>query len=353
MPRWIDTLQHEAERALAPEVADYYRVGAGAGISVAEAPAAWDAVRFRPHVLRDVTTVSTRVSVLGTDLASPVLVASSTLQMQAHPDGEVAMAAGTREAGSLLVVSSNAGRTFADVGRAGSPWWVQAYVLADRDLTGEMLDAAVAAGARAVVLTVDTPVVGTKRWQGADVWDVVPVEHTMGNWARTGGRRDPNAKARDLTVADIAWTAQRCGVPVVVKGVLRGDDARAAVDAGAAGVIVSNHGGRQLDQAVPTAVALPEVADALAGTGAFVGVDGGIRSGAGVLAALCLGAHAVFLGRPALWALTVGGPAGVTRLIGDLTAELAEGMTLCGATSVAELTRDLVAGGPDIPLTHR
>jgi 4-hydroxymandelate oxidase len=208
-----------------------------------------------------------------------------------------------------------------------------------------MLQRAVEAGARAVVVTVDTPVVGTKHVVGRRVWDVVPEVHLMGNWDLTGTTDAVHEKARDLTARDIGWLADVTGVPVVVKGILRGDDAREAVDAGAAAVVVSNHGGRQLDQTVSTARALPEVVAALEGTSAAVTVDGGIRTGIHVLAALAMGADAVWIGRPALWALTVDGSDGVSRLIAELTAELAEAMALCGARYLAELTPDLV----DVP----
>jgi 4-hydroxymandelate oxidase len=341
--RWIDSLQAEAEARLLPEVADYYRQGAGAGISLAESVAAWDAVRLRPHVLRDVSTVTSATTVLGAQLSTPVLVASSTLQMQADPLGEAAMAAGVGAAGSLLTVSSNTGIPFADIGAAGAPWWVQAYVLEDRGRTRAMLERAVAAGAGAAVVTVDTPIVGTRHFVGRRVWDVVPEVHLMGNWDLTDTTQVVNEKARDLTTADIAWLAEVTGIPVVVKGILRGDDARQAVDAGAAAVVVSNHGGRQLDQAVSTAQALPEVAEALADTSALVTVDGGIRTGIHVLAALAMGADAVWVGRPALWALSVGGAEGVARLVADLTAELVEAMMLCGASRLSDLTPDLLA----------
>lgn len=345
MPRWMDRLQHEAELRLSPEVAEYYRMGAGAEVTAGEAVAAWSALRLRPHVLTDVSTVDTTVEVLGHELRTPLLVASSTLQMQADPRGEAAMAAGVAASGSLLTVSSNAGMRFADIGAQGAPWWVQAYVLPDRGLTAAMLQRAVAAGASAAVVTVDTPVVGTRHFAGRTVWETVRRDDLMTNWDVEGlGDTDVNDKAADLTPDDIHWLAEVTGAPVVVKGVLRGDDARRAVDAGAAGVIVSNHGGRQLDQSVSTAAALSDVVDALAGTGASVTVDGGIRSGIHALCALALGADAVWVGRPAVWALAAQGSAGVTRLMDELTEELVEAMQICGCVDLSALTRDLIAG---------
>jgi 4-hydroxymandelate oxidase len=320
----------------------YFRQGAGAGLSAAEAEAQWDAVRLLPHVLRDVSDVSTRTSVLGCAIGTPLLVAPTTLQRQAHEEGEAAMLRGAAAAGSLVCVSGNAGVPFTTLAGSG-PWWVQAYVLRDRGLTAELLARARQAGATAVVLTADTPVVGEKHGTGPSVWDTVPDDHLMANIAWQGVADARLEKAADLTPATIDWLRTTTGLPVVVKGVLRADDARACVAAGASAVWVSNHGGRQLDGALATARALRPVADALAGTGAELYVDGGVRTGRHALIALALGATAVFVGRPTLWALAVDGAAGVTRLLTELTAELAHAMALAGAPDLASLTPDLVS----------
>ncbi|MDX6280955.1 MAG: 4-hydroxymandelate oxidase [Kribbellaceae bacterium] len=342
--RWIDGLEAAAAEKLPEPVHRYFRQGSAGGVSVGEAVAAWSAYRFRPHVLTDVSTVDLRTTVLGTPVELPVLVAPTTLQRQASPDGELAMAAGVGAAGSVLGVSSNAGTTFAAIGEVGTPWWVQIYVVKNRDVTLKMLDAAVAGGARAVVLTADTPVVGRKEDVGPSVWDLIQPGHLLANLVEEDYEDGDLAKADDLTPDVIGWLADRTGLPVLVKGVLRGDDAKRCSDAGAAGVIVSNHGGRQLDGAIPTARALPDVGAALAGTTTELYVDGGIRRGEHVLAALALGARAVLLGRPALWALTVDGSAGVTRLLTDLGEELEHAMRLVGASTLADLTSDLVTG---------
>lgn len=340
--RWIDTLSQEAERRLPPPVLTYFRQGAENGLSAAEAEASWDSLRLLPHILRDVSAVSTGTTVLGTEVDTPVLVAPTTLQRQAHQDGEAAMLHGAADAGSLACVSTNAGTPFKSLADS-APWWVQAYVLRDRQLTLELLDRAREAGARAVVLTADTPVVGQKYGAGPSVWENVPAEHLLSNvdWQDLEDWR--LEKAADLTPATIDWLRTATGLPVVVKGVLRADDARACVAAGASAVWVSNHGGRQLDGTVATAHALRAVAEAVAGTGAEVYVDGGIRNGRHVLTALALGATAVFLGRPTLWALAVDGGPGVRRLLTDLTEELAQAMALAGTPDVGSLTPDLVA----------
>jgi 4-hydroxymandelate oxidase len=194
-----------------------------------------------------------------------------------------------------------------------------------------MLERAVSAGARAVVVTVDTAVVGSKDDDGPTVWDETPDDFLHANYDGLATSADglDLEKASDLTPDVIGWLADRTGLPVVVKGVLRGDDAHTAVEAGAAGVWVSNHGGRQLDQSIATRWALPDVSSAVASR-AEVYVDGGVRRGVDVLAARGLGAQAVFVGRPALWALTVAGAEGVTRLVRHLGAELVEAMQLAG-----------------------
>ncbi|MEU0089519.1 alpha-hydroxy acid oxidase [Kribbella sp. NPDC006257] len=340
--RWIDTLEAAAAEKLPEPVHRYFRQGSAGGITAGEAVAAWGSYRFRPHILTDVSAVDLRTTVLGTPLDVPVMVAPTTLQRQADPAGERAMAEGVAAANSLLGVSSNAGTTFADIGAVGAPWWLQIYVVKNRDVTLKMLDKAVEGGARAVVLTADTPVVGRKEDDGPTIWEVIPPEHLLANLDEDEYEADDLGKADDLTPDVIGWLAERTGLPVVVKGVLRGDDAKRCADAGAAGVIVSNHGGRQLDGAISTARALPEVAEALSGSSTELYVDGGIRRGEHVLAALALGARAIFVGRPALWALTVSGSAGVTRLIGDLGVELEHAMRLIGVPELASLSPDLV-----------
>jgi 4-hydroxymandelate oxidase len=207
-------------------------------------------------------------------------------------------------------------------------------VMQDRSLTAGLVRRAAAAGAAAIVLTADTPVVGRKRRDSADM--VVADEDYLVNYGPLPDLAVTNQTA-DVTLADIGWLADLSGgLPVVVKGILRPDDARDCAAAGAAAVIVSNHGGRQLDGAVPSALALPQVATALAGTGVPAYVDSGIRSGEDALAALALGAQAVLVGRPAIWALTCGGADGVADLLTGLTDGLAHAMQLAGARTPAE-----------------
>jgi 4-hydroxymandelate oxidase len=343
-PRVHPLLAEQAARAAAvlPEDARlYYATGAGEQTSVGEAEAAWAAVRLRPQVLRDVTSVHTGLTLLGTSLRTPVLVGPSALHGLAHPEAEAATARGAAAAGSLTVVSTRASRRLEEV--PAGPWWFQAYVMRDRGLTRALVQRAAAAGATAVVLTGDVPYLGRRHGQPRTSLATDPLVNLAGHLADgdDGGRsteQDPSAG-----LEAIAELADASGLPVLVKGVLRGDDAVACLRAGAAGVVVSNHGGRQLDRAVATARALPEVVAAVDGQ-APVLVDGGLRSGLDVLCALALGADAVLLGRPVLWALAAGGADGVRDCLAAVTDELAHVMGLAGARTLAEVGRDLVAG---------
>lgn len=329
----------ERARAVLPEpVFDYYAGGSGNEETLAANTLAWSAVRLRPRVLRDVSRVDTSTTVLGTRVAAPVLVAPMAFHRLAHPSGELATAEGTSTAGSLLVLSTRSSTRIESVAAVSGPWWFQAYVLRDRSLTKDLVQRAAAAGARAIVLTGDTPYVGRKRRDRGSL--VIPDEDFRANLERLTDLTLAE-QASNVTFDDIGWLRELSGLPVLVKGVLRGDDASRCVEAGAAGVVVSNHGGRQLDGAVSTAEALPEVVSALEGRGE-VFVDGGVRSGRDVVRALALGARAVLMGRPVLWGLATEGAAGVRRVLTELQEDTAHVMALAGAATVAEVTADLV-----------
>jgi 4-hydroxymandelate oxidase len=336
-------LEERARAALPPPVFDYYAGGAGDEETLAANARAWSAVRLRPRVLRDVSHVDTSTTVLGTRVAAPVLVAPTAFHRLAHPAGELATAEGTAAAGSLLVLSTRSSTRIESVAAAAGPWWFQVYILRDRALTQELVQRAAAAGARALVLTGDTPYVGRKRRDRGSL--AIPDEDFRANLERLTDVT-LSEQAANVTFDDIRWLHELSRLPVLVKGVLRGDDAARCLEAGAAGVVVSNHGGRQLDGAVPTAEALPEVVDAIAGR-AEVLVDGGVRTGRDVVRALALGAKAVLLGRPVLWGLATDGAAGVRKVLTELQEDTAHVMALAGATSVAELTADLVTRSPE------
>ena len=349
--RWLETLAERAAERLDPSLLEYLLQGARSSTTAAEAEAAWSSVRFRPRVLRGVSEVDTGTTLLGRRYEAPYGVAPTSLQRAVHPEGEVAMARATAAAGVPLVVSSNAGSSFADIATTGVDWWVQAYLPRDRALAEPMLARAVEAGAGAVVLTVDTPVVGTK-YATPDVpvvWDLVDPRSVRVNFDRGYDDRPGAEKALDLGAADVRWLGEVTGLPVVVKGVLHPDDAVTAADAGAAAVWVSNHGGRQLDRAAATAHCLPAVVNAVAAAGEAVEVyvDGGIRSGLDLLAALALGARAAFVGRPAALAL-VDGAEGVARLHEELRAQLTDALLLSGCGTPLQARDALVAGGPAV-----
>jgi 4-hydroxymandelate oxidase len=334
----VAELQRRARKILPRPLYDYYAGGSGRERTLRAAGQAWRQVWFAPRVLRDVSVVDTATRLLGTPVGTPLCAAPTGYQGLAHPGGELAAAAGAARAGALYVLSTRSTRRIEDVAetvaRHLGAWWFQVYVMRDRSLTEGLVRRAAAAGAKALVLTGDTPAVGRKR---RDSDDLASDEEFLVNLGPLDdlSRAD---QAADVTFADIRWLAEVSGgLPVVVKGVLRPDDAQACREHGAAGVIVSNHGGRQLDGALPTALALPGVTAALAGQGGQsrveVYADGGIRTGEDALAALALGASAVFLGRPVLWALACGGADGVASLLDGLTDDLRHAMTLAGATS--------------------
>jgi 4-hydroxymandelate oxidase len=340
--RWLDQLPELARRAVHPAVFSYLQSGSYGEVSVGEATAAWRTVRFRTRILQGAASVHLATSLLGTPVGSPIAVAPTAMQRAIHPQGERAMVAGAQAAGSLCVVSSNSGTRWSELD-ATSPWWLQAYLPTERDRMRPVLEQAVVAGASAIVLTVDTPFPGTKYAAESEDWTGVD----LGWWRVNFPPPHPDSWAPDLGVEDIGWLREAAGVPVVVKGVLRGDDAVRCLDAGADAIYVSNHGGRQLDRAVSTASALREVVTAV-GQRTEVYVDGGIRSGLDVLAAVALGAHGVFVGRPALHALAADGARGVERCLGELETEFAEVLQLSGCATPGEAT-DLLEDGTTTP----
>ena len=334
-----------ARAALPPDVWDYYAAGSGDELAVGEAEAAWAEYRLRPRVLHDVSTVDLTTDLLGVPLASPLVVAPMAFHALAHEEGECATIAGAGAAGCLTVLSTRSSRRLEDVGAAATaPWWFQAYLMRDRSLTEALVQRAAQAGARAVVLTVDTPYVGSK-FRVAGVRFAVPDDQYLINVAQHLGTRAVGREAAEqdpsMSPDVIGRLAEVSGLPVVVKGLLRGDEALRCIDAGAAAVIVSNHGGRQLDRAIPSAHALPDVVNGVGGRVPVL-VDGGIRSGTDVLVALALGARAVLVGRPVLWALASGGERAVTESLGALTSHLRHVLAVAGAASIADLDASMV-----------
>ena len=337
-----------AREVLDPDVWHYVSRGAGGNVSVGEAADAWRTYRFRPRVLQDVRRVETDLELFGT-WRTPIGIAPSAFHQLYTPAGELATAAAAFACGAPMVLSSRTTTRLEDVAAViQGPWWFQVYVMRDPSITAATVRRARDAGASALVLTGDTPYVGyvpptgtarplplTDELALANVAQHLPHEGVDDIWELI----DQDA---GITVDTIEWLAQESGLPVIVKGILRGDEAIRCVEAGAGGIWVSNHGGRQLDGALPTARALPDVVAAVEGQVPVV-VDGGIRSGTDALAALSLGASAVFLGRPVIWGLATDGQAGAERVVDEVTAQLRHAMGLAGATSLAQLDPSLVA----------
>jgi len=344
-------LEEQARTLISQMAFDYFVAGSDDELTLHDNVDAWARQRFMPHVLRDVSTVSTAAEVLGTEVSAPILIAPMAAQRMAHPEGELAMARAAAEAGTVMVVSTMATATMEDVAAAApdAPRWFQFYIHRDREMSADLIRRAAAAGYDAVVLTVDLPVLGRRRRDDINRFELpdgmkmenlavsIDSMHGSGLGEYSDAAFDPS-----LTPDDIEWVRSVCGLPVVVKGVLRADDADVCVRAGADAVIVSNHGGRQLDGVIATADALSAVVEAV-GSQVPVLVDGGIRGGYDVAKALCLGATAVLVGRPALWGLAVGGADGVVDVLCELTSELSRSMALLGVTSVPALGADLLA----------
>ncbi|MFJ8495580.1 aminotransferase class I/II-fold pyridoxal phosphate-dependent enzyme [Streptomyces sp. NPDC094038] len=345
------TLADYATRAqgrMAPGVWDFVTGGAGDERTLAANTTAFDRVRLRPRVLTGAGRPGPGTRVLGREWAAPVGVAPMGYHTLVHPDGEVATAAAAGAAGVPLVVSTFAGRTFEDIAAAaGAPLWLQLYCFRDRDTMRALVERAERAGVEALVLTADTPRLG-RRLRDLRGGFRLPPEIAPANLSGTGfaspadHAREAFDPGQDWTV--LSWLRSVSALPVLVKGVLTAEDTGRALAAGAAGVVVSNHGGRQLDGAPAALEALPEVAAAAAGRVPVL-LDGGVRRGVDVLAALALGADAVLLGRPVLHGLAVAGRDGVADVLGIVAEELGDAMALTGLASVSDAGPDLVAGG--------
>ncbi|HEU4565766.1 MAG TPA: alpha-hydroxy acid oxidase, partial [Gemmatimonadaceae bacterium] len=342
---------------LEPMVPAYYAGGAHDEITLRENRLAYDRIALRLRVLRDVSRRDLHAEVLGARLTMPLLVAPMAFQRMAHPDGELATARAASEAGVGMVLSTLSTVAVEEVRAAtAAPLWFQLYVFPERDMTRDLVARVEAAGAEALVLTVDTPVLGRRERDVRNQFrfpDGIRIAHEMPDAMQRLPRAHGDSglavhTARmispSMTWDDVTWLRGITRLPVLLKGIVRADDAALAVEHGAAGIIVSNHGGRQLDTAVATIRALPEVV-AAAGGRIPVLVDGGIRRGTDIIKALALGARAVLLGRPVIWGLALGGEAGVARVLALLRAELDMGMALCGCRSIEEVTGDLVAAG--------
>jgi 4-hydroxymandelate oxidase len=336
---------HARERMAGPAF-DYVAGGAWDEVTLAEAPDSWWEYRFVPRVLRDVRSIDVAGAFLGHAVAMPVAIAPMAAQRLAHPNGEAEMFAGAALAGIPFCLSTTSSMTIEDVAAAApeAERWFQLYVVGGMDFSRRLVERAEAAGFSALIVTVDLPVLGRRErdvrsgFQLPDLPNIDAADDERGR--RYGVIEDQ--KIEGLTWASIAAMRDWTSMPLVVKGILSPDDARLAVDAGVAAIVVSTHGGRQLDRSISAAAALPAIVEAVGGR-CEVWVDGGIRRGLDVVVAKALGATGVLVGRPFYWALATAGREGVAHAASLLQAELELALPLLGVASMAEVTPDLLA----------
>ncbi len=332
---------------------DFFNGGAADEITLRENRRAFDDIDLRYRVLAGVEHRDLSVTLFGKRASMPVLIAPTGFHKLAHPEGEIATARGAADADVIMVVSTMANVALEEVRAAAKgPMWFQLYVYRDRGITRSLVQRAESAGYDAIQVTVDLPILGRREadvrngfalpddlrianLEGAGLGELGAVVGDSGVAAYTTRLLDPS-----LTWKDLAWLKGLTRLPLLVKGLVRGDDAVRALECGADGVVVSNHGGRQLDTSPATIRALPEVVDAIAGRGVVL-LDGGVRRGTDVVKALALGANAVMLGRPPLWGLAVAGQEGVRQVLEIVRCELDAALALCGCNSGASVSRDL------------
>lgn len=356
LPATLDDYAARAAAVLDERAHAYVDGGAGDEQTLQANRVAWARLHLRPRVLRDLAGGNTRIELLGRQLAHPVLLAPVAYQRLAHPDGEAATAVAAAAQGAGFVLSAQASVPLERVARlvgtdpGRGPLWFQLHLFHDRGFTRQLLARLEAAGYDAVVWTVDAPVHGARDRERrcgfrlpADVAAVNLVDLPPRPAPPPGSSVFEQLMSHAATWHDLAWLVEQTRLPVLIKGVLHEDDARRAMQLGAAGLIVSNHGGRTLDGAISSAEALPRIVQAAAATVPVL-VDGGIRRGVDVLRACALGARAVLVGRPQVHALAVAGPHGVAHMLRLLRDELEIAMALCGCATPAAAGRWLLDG---------
>jgi 4-hydroxymandelate oxidase len=337
----LSDFEPAAKQVLPHPVYEYIASGAGNEITLVDNERAFDRVRIWPRVLEDVRSVSTSVSLFGNELPSPVLLAPAAYQKTMHPLGEIATARGAGRAGVPFVVSTNSTVAIEELVKEGAgALWFQLYAQHDRDVTADLIRRVEAAGCSAVCVTVDTPVLGVRTRQFRAGFQLPPEMSTPHNRSGGGAGGNMDALHSPLRWENIAWLRSVVRGKLWLKGILHPTDADQAVSLGVDGIMVSNHGARNLDTMPATIDVLPMICEKVAGRVPVV-VDGGIRRGTDVLKALMRGATAIMIGRPYLYALAVGGEDGVARCIDLLTKELAFVLALVGKRSVKEVDRTL------------
>jgi isopentenyl diphosphate isomerase/L-lactate dehydrogenase-like FMN-dependent dehydrogenase len=349
----VSDYERLAEERLDPGAFGYFAGGSGDELTLRENVAGYRRWQLRPRALAGVDEVTTETTVLGTPVSMPVLVAPVAFQRMAHTDGEPGTARAAAAAGTTMVLSTLATSTPSDVAEAapGGRRWFQLYCYRDPGVTRAMIDQATDAGFEAIVLTVDAPRLG-RRERDLRTGFVIPADVRVPSFAAAAGGPVAGTPADMFALMDPAvdWRdleqlASDCSLPVLVKGLVTAEDAHLACEHGAAAIVVSNHGGRQLDGASATIDALPEVVEAVAGR-LEVLVDGGIRRGTDVLKALALGARATLVGRPVIWGLAVDGERGALRVLELLREEIELALSLLGCASPEQVARAHVQAAP-------
>ena len=340
----------EARRRMSHMEWEYVNGAAADEITMRWNREAFDHIRLNPRVLNDVSRLDTRVTLFGQELPFPILLAPTALHRLAHPQGEMATARGASQSNAAMVLSTMSSIAVEDVAKAASrPLWFQLYAQSDRGFTQHLVERAQAAGCRALCVTVDTPVDGARNRQQRAHFHLPPgveMPHLKAIMKPAAGPlTEQSAFAglliNSLTWKDIDWLLSIAKVPLLLKGVLNADDAAIAAKSGVAGIIVSNHGARNLDTVPATIDALPRIADRV-GDRLTVLMDGGVRRGTDVLKALALGARAVLIGRPYIYGLAAGGEQGVARVINILRGELEMAMALSGRPTLASIDRSVL-----------
>ncbi len=337
----INVFEYEllAKERMNPVYWDFYAGGSDDEITMRANQADFARIRLRPRMLVDVTHCDTSTSVLGLPVPMPVLVAPTSMHCLAHPEGECATAQGAGAAGTFMIASTDATRPLEEIAQTASgPLWFQLYIYHSLEVAASMVRRAEAAGYRAIVLTVDLPVVGNRERSKRHAVPMPPPPLVEANFV---GVEEESQEQVPVTWETVDWLRSITSLPVLIKGILTAEDAVLAIEHGVSGIIVSNHGGRQLDGVVTSIEALPEVVEAVAGR-CEVYMDGGIRRGTDILKALALGAHAVLVGRPILWGLAVDGACGVQQVLEILHTELERAMKLAGCPTLASINRALV-----------
>jgi 4-hydroxymandelate oxidase len=335
--------EERARQILEPAVWDYYQGGSDDEVTIRANRLAFERLFLRPRILVDVSNIEIKTTVLGIPVSMPVLIAPTATHCLAHPEGECATARAAGEAGTLMIVSTTATYSAAEVAEhAPGPLWFQLYTHHSLPVTEALVRRAETAGYRALVLTVDTPLLGRRERDIRNAFEISRRVH-LPNFDYDLVSSSPRARHMVDTWETVDWLRSITRLPILLKGVLTSEDALLAVEHGVNGIMVSNHGGRQLDGAIASIEALPEVVESVGGR-CEIYVDGGIRRGTDILKALALGARAVLLGRPVLWGLAVNGVAGVRHVLELLRSELRLAMMLSGRPTLESIDRSLIRG---------